>query len=154
MRERLPLPTMLTPEADIADHGELAQWVKRWLAEAPDIRIWLLDGDLGAGKTTTVQAFCAALGVKAPVASPTYGLVHTYNSPHGPVHHIDLYRIKSMDEAFEAGLLDYIYGQDYCFVEWAERLPNLAPEAYIHLSLTVGANGHRHARLTSTYANA
>jgi tRNA threonylcarbamoyladenosine biosynthesis protein TsaE len=140
--------------ADISDCAVLEGQVLQWLADAPMNKIWLLDGDLGTGKTTLVQAFCAALGVKEAVVSPTYGLVNTYASAHGSVHHIDLYRLASTDEAFEAGLLDYIYGQDYCFVEWAERLPSLAPEAYIHISLMVEANGHRLAQISSTYTHA
>jgi tRNA threonylcarbamoyladenosine biosynthesis protein TsaE len=88
------------------------------------------------------------------VASPTYSLAHTYASPNGPVHHLDLYRIDSMDEAHEAGLLDYIYGTDYCFVEWANNLPNLAPDSFLHLTLTLLPDGTRTAQVSTHYANA
>jgi tRNA threonylcarbamoyladenosine biosynthesis protein TsaE len=118
-----------------------------WLGEAGPVRAWFIDGDLGAGKTTLVQAFCRALGVTEAVSSPTFSLVHTYHSPAGPVHHLDLYRLQDMDEAFDAGLLDYIDGPDYCFVEWAGRLPDLRPESYYHIHLTTQADGCRHALL-------
>lgn len=126
-----------------------------WLFRYPAVRHWLIDGDLGAGKTTLVQAFCRALGVTEAVASPTFALAHTYRSPGGPVHHLDLYRLSSLDEALEAGLLDVIDGTEYAFVEWADRLPDFRPAAdYIHIYLSIEADGTRRARLLPPYEHA
>ena len=55
----------------------------------------VLAGEMGAGKTAFAQAFAAALGVTEPVTSPTYTLVHTYDTGRVPVHHADLYRLGS-----------------------------------------------------------
>ena len=144
----MQLAQVLIPDAEAWQ-----TYARQWLAELP-ARIWLIDGDLGAGKTTLVQAACRALGVQGPVASPTFGLVHTYASPQGPVHHLDLYRLRSADEALEAGLAEYLEGPDHCFVEWAERLPELWPAHYLHLHLTTTAGGQRLAQLDLNHAHA
>ncbi len=137
----------------ISDADAWAGQARQWLADLP-ARIWLIDGDLGAGKTTLVQAACHALGVQGPVASPTFGLANTYASPQGPIHHLDLYRLRSAEEALEAGLVEYLDGPDRCFVEWAERLPELWPSQYLHLHLTTTAGGQRLARLDLKHAHA
>lgn len=142
-------------EAVLAEPASLHTQAAEWLSQYPTIRHWMIDGDLGAGKTTLVQAFSQALGVEEAVASPTFALAHTYRSPGGPVHHLDLYRLSSLDEALDAGLLDTIDGTDYAFVEWAERLPEFRPAAeYIHIYLSVEADGTRRARLQPRYEHA
>ena len=64
--------------ADIKEYGEVAKEVLDWLG--PEIRVLLLTGGLGAGKTTFSQALCAYLGVKEEVTSPTYSIVNEYHT--------------------------------------------------------------------------
>jgi tRNA threonylcarbamoyladenosine biosynthesis protein TsaE len=79
----------------------------------------LVTGELGAGKTTFVRGACRALGVEAPVVSPTFTIGRRYETPGGhSVAHLDLYRLADM-AAEEEGLLDdYLTPDAYAFVEW------------------------------------
>jgi len=86
----------------------------------------LLEGPLGAGKTTFVRGFVDGLGGAAlRVQSPTFALAHTYPTV-PPVHHLDLYRLEGEDAAFDLGLSDLVSDPDaFACVEWAERAPGL-----------------------------
>jgi tRNA threonylcarbamoyladenosine biosynthesis protein TsaE len=104
----------------------------------------VLDGDMGAGKTTTVRALGAAFGILDEVSSPTFALVHEYASRMGtPVIHMDLYRIEGEAEAAEAGVGEYYAGPGWCFVEWADRAAGLLPPDALRLRITAGPEGDR-----------
>ena len=125
--------------------------VARLLKEHPTARIWFLEGTLGAGKTTLVQAFCRALGVTETVQSPTYSLVHAYASPQGPVYHLDLYRLTGREEeALDMGLDDYLNKSNtFCFVEWGSVVPTLWPDSYHLLTLAIEPDATRTVTLTT-----
>lgn len=97
------------------------------LSVCPDARVFLLHGDMGAGKTTLVQAFCRVLQTHEAAKSPTFGLIHEYSAPSGPVYHFDLYRLSGETEAQDLGLEEYWQSNAYCFVEWPEIAPGLMP---------------------------
>ena len=82
--------------------------------------ILFLRGDLGAGKTTFVRALMQAAGYQAPIQSPTYGIVHSYQLANTTVHHFDCYRIRSEEELWDLGLEDYLQS-GICIVEWPEH---------------------------------
>jgi tRNA threonylcarbamoyladenosine biosynthesis protein TsaE len=84
-------------------------------------------GDLGAGKTTLVQAICRGIGAAVPATSPTYALVHKYDSPGGPVFHVDCYRLTSSKEARELGLDDILLQKAILLVEWPEKAGHMMP---------------------------
>lgn len=88
------------------------------LAAYPNHSVFALEGDLGTGKTSLVQALCTQLGVTDAVDSPTFGLLNEYQGTEGPIYHFDLYRLQSADEAWAIGLQDYLDSGAYCFVEW------------------------------------
>lgn len=100
-------------------------------------RVITLNGPMGAGKTTLIHAFCDALGVTDPVGSPTYALINEYASPTGPIYHIDCYRLRSEEEALEAGVEDCLYAGAWCFVEWAEKIPRLLPDQAVQIDISV-----------------
>lgn len=84
-------------------------------------------GDLGAGKTTLVQAICRGLGAAVPATSPTYALVHRYDSPAGPVYHVDCYRLQSSKEARDLGLDEILGQRAILLIEWPEKAGHMMP---------------------------
>ena len=87
---------------------------------------FLFYGDMGVGKTTLIKELSLQLGVFDVVSSPTFSIINEYLSlKHGKVYHFDFYRIEDENEAFQIGCEDYFFGDDYCFIEWPERIPNL-----------------------------
>jgi len=86
-----------------------------------------LVGELGSGKTRFVSGACRALGVTAPVTSPTFTIINEYPAPFGRVIHIDLYRIARKAELADLGLEEYFVPQNICFIEWAEQVMDLLP---------------------------
>ena len=90
-------------------------------------------GNLGAGKTTFIQAVCHQLGVKENVSSPTFSIINQYTTPaNKTIFHIDLYRVKDDEEAFNAGVEECIYSGNLCFIEWPERISFL-PDGTLHV---------------------
>ncbi len=82
--------------------------------------ILLLQGNLGAGKTTFTQFLLKNLGTQDEVSSPTYAIVNEYHTPKGNVFHFDLYRMKSLDEVFDIGMDEYLDNSFLCIIEWPE----------------------------------
>lgn len=82
--------------------------------------IILLKGDLGAGKTTLVNAIAKQLGSNEEVSSPTFGIVNELNIANTTAFHMDLYRIENSDELQQFGFDEYVHNGDYCFIEWPE----------------------------------
>ncbi len=90
--------------------------------------IWLMEGSMGAGKTTLVKAIAERLGVSETVVSPTFSLVNEYSSLKGkPIYHFDFYRIKNEMEAYDIGADEYFDSGNMCFIEWFEKIPSLIP---------------------------
>lgn len=85
----------------------------------------LLEGPMGAGKTTFARALLSALGVtQPPEGSPSFAIAHEYDSPRGRVAHMDLYRIRSEDEIEEAGLHAYFWERRMIVIaEWMSSWP-------------------------------
>jgi tRNA threonylcarbamoyladenosine biosynthesis protein TsaE len=101
--------------------------------------VLLLDGDLGAGKTTLTQAIAGGLGVGAdyPVTSPSFALLHEYQG-RLPLYHMDCYRLDGEDDIEDAGLSEYIGKDDgISVVEWAKRLGWLAPSGSLYIDIKV-----------------
>ena len=88
----------------------------------PEIKnpILLLKGNLGAGKTTFSQFLMKQLGSKDEISSPTYSIVNEYDTPKGKVFHFDLYRLKSVDEAYDFGIEEYLDNCYLSIIEWPE----------------------------------
>ena len=104
---------------------------------AGDRRVWLFDAQMGAGKTTLIKAISQALGAEGDFSSPTYSLANEYAlSDGGKIYHLDLYRLRSLEEALDIGIEDYLLGGSYCFVEWPELiLPLLKSDEFITINI-------------------
>ncbi len=115
--------------------------------------IILLEGDLGAGKTTLVQGMGEGLGIKEPIVSPTFTLINEYTEGRLPLYHLDLYRLEPKEVA-ALNLETYWEGVEVppgiVAIEWAERMP-YKPHSYITLRLTHGDEGTRQAEITPHY---
>ena len=111
---------------------------KALLDAAPDYKVFALHGEMGAGKTTFIHALCEAMGVKDTVTSPTFSIINEYNaSDGGIVYHMDLYRLKSNEEAVNAGVEDCLYSGNICLVEWPEKAPEIFPDKTLHIHISV-----------------
>ncbi|MDB5394159.1 MAG: tRNA threonylcarbamoyladenosine biosynthesis protein TsaE [Rhodospirillales bacterium] len=139
------------PPIDLPDEAATADLARRVGAFLKAGDVVALRGDLGAGKTafarTLIRALIGEEGAGTDVPSPTFTLVQTYETPGGPIHHFDLYRIVSPDELTEIGWDEALTG-GIVLVEWPERAGALLPAARLDLTLEFGAAaGTRHALL-------
>ena len=121
--------------------------VAELLAQHPE-KVILFNGEMGAGKTTFIKALCVALGVNDTISSPTFSLVNEYETGNGDIiFHFDVYRLKTESEALDMGIEDYLYAGNWCFIEWAEKIPNLVPEQHSVVNLSVLVDGNRKIEL-------
>lgn len=98
-------------------------------------QIYLLDGDLGVGKTVFVQGVAEGLGIRGPVNSPTFTILQVYEDGRIPFYHFDVYRIADIDEMDEIGYEDYFFGDGVCFIEWAELIEEILPTDCIQIRI-------------------
>lgn len=117
---------------------EIHTVAKKMLPIIDTHRVIAFHGQMGAGKTTLIKAFCKAMGVQDVISSPTYSLINSYKTPNNTaIFHIDLYRIKDEEEAINAGIEDCLYSTHICLIEWPDKIENLLPENTLHLTLTI-----------------
>ena len=100
-----------------------------------------LSGELGTGKTTLVQAICRGLGARDLATSPTYALVHRYDTPDGrTVYHVDCYRLRTPAEAQDLGFEDMMRDAGIVLIEWPERAGPWGPPLDRHFRLAYDAD--------------
>jgi tRNA threonylcarbamoyladenosine biosynthesis protein TsaE len=108
--------------------SEIDEVANELLAEI-DCNIVLLNGEMGAGKTTMIKALCKALKCSDVVSSPTFSLINEYRTvDHKPLYHFDCYRIENEEEAYDFGAEEYLYSGHLCLIEWSENIQSLLPE--------------------------
>ena len=102
------------------------------------IKVFLLFGKMGVGKTTFIKSLCKGLNVIDIVSSPTFSIVNQYLNKHNDiVYHFDFYRTNNNEEIFDIGYEEYIYSSSYCFIEWPEKIESLLPNNYIKIEMTL-----------------
>ena len=119
--------------------------------QLPAEAILLLQGPLGAGKTSLVQGIALALSIGEPITSPTFALAQHYTDGNPPLIHLDLYRLEQPSAADDLFLQEDEEAKAigaFMAVEWPERLSLELPEAW-QLRLSHTKDGGRHAQLTS-----
>lgn len=113
--------------------------------------LYILNGDLGVGKTVFTQGIAAGLDIEEYVNSPTFTIVQVYETGRLPFYHFDVYRIGEIEEMDEIGYEDYFYGEGICVIEWAERIKEILPDTV--KSITIEKNpekGFDYRRITVT----
>ena len=129
---------------------ELESVAQQIIAQQP-AKVILFHGEMGVGKTTLIKQLCKTLGVTEATSSPTFSLVNEYETATNQiVYHFDFYRLKNEMEALDMGADDYFYSGNWCFIEWAEKIPNLIPEEHAIITIELVDNGKRHLTLTNS----
>lgn len=120
----------------ISSVKELPDVAQQLLSSCTDKKIFAFLGEMGAGKTTLIEALCQVLGVEEQVSSPTFAIVNEYRGTER-IFHIDLFRLKTIEEAIEIGIEEYLSGNDYCFIEWPQLIERLLPTGIAKVSIEV-----------------
>jgi tRNA threonylcarbamoyladenosine biosynthesis protein TsaE len=108
----------------------------------------LFYGEMGVGKTTLIKEICKQLDVLDKISSPTFSLVNEYQtSKKEGVFHFDFYRITNEEEAFDMGIEEYLYNNDWCLIEWPQNVENLLPLESVEIHLSILENGQRNLQI-------
>jgi tRNA threonylcarbamoyladenosine biosynthesis protein TsaE len=107
-----------------------------------------LRGELGTGKTVFVKGICETFGALAHVSSPSFVILNRYegkdrNDRELLIYHLDLYRVRSLDEIYDLGYEEFFYGDGITLIEWAEQLGELLPAKRYDVHLTYGESDSR-----------
>lgn len=124
--------------------NDLDQISKELLKLFGNNKVILFNGEMGAGKTTLIKHLCKNLGISENTSSPTFSIVNEYKTDDNKsVYHFDFYRIEDEQEALDFGYEDYFYSNSFCFIEWAEKIPNLIPQNHIVISIEIDNDNNR-----------
>lgn len=116
----------------------------KWLFEnIGEKRIICLEGELGAGKTAFVKRAIKHLGSEDAVSSPTYSIINEYLFADSKCYHMDLYRLNTLEEALDIGIEEYLYSQNFCFIEWASIIEPILPKTSINIKIDVEEDSSR-----------
>jgi tRNA threonylcarbamoyladenosine biosynthesis protein TsaE len=97
--------------------------------------VYVLNGDLGVGKTVFAQGFAWGLGIREAVNSPTFTILQIYEEGRIPLYHFDVYRLTSPEEMEEIGYDDYFYGKGVCLIEWGSQIRELLPNTSNYITI-------------------
>ena len=131
---------------------ELAKIVPDLISNLPSSGVVLIDGQMGAGKTTTVRNILASISNNPFQGSPTFSLVNEYTSNFGQlIYHFDLYRIDHPSELQQIGIEEYFENDSLSFIEWPEKCLEFLPNDKIWMYISVGKNNERIIDLKNEY---
>ncbi|MFY0591211.1 tRNA (adenosine(37)-N6)-threonylcarbamoyltransferase complex ATPase subunit type 1 TsaE [Roseivirga sp.] len=116
--------------------SDLLEVAKTLIDFAGEEKILVLDGQMGAGKTTLSKAIGKVMGVQDTVNSPTFSIVNEYLTEAGEsIYHFDFYRLETPEEALAIGMEEYFYSGNLCLIEWAERIGEYLPEKFVKIAI-------------------
>ncbi|MBN3518390.1 tRNA (adenosine(37)-N6)-threonylcarbamoyltransferase complex ATPase subunit type 1 TsaE [Algoriphagus lutimaris] len=115
-------------------------------------KVWVFKGEMGAGKTTFIKALAEQFHIPDQISSPTFGIVNEYQNDRGEeFYHFDFYRLDDPTEALDIGIEEYFYSQNYCWLEWAEKVADFLPDQYFLIKLEILSDSER--KLTLQHVN-
>lgn len=124
----------------------IADAAHEFIAQMGDETVYAFYGEMGAGKTTFINALCKALGVEDDTTnSPSFSIINEYRSDTTAelIYHFDLYRLESLEEAFDIGVEDYFDSGALCFLEWPERIEDILPGDTVKVNIAVNDDDSR-----------
>jgi tRNA threonylcarbamoyladenosine biosynthesis protein TsaE len=128
----------------IFDYEDMGKAAKSFMQFTKNYKIFAFTGELGAGKTTFINALCKEMDVRETVTSPTFSIIQEYKSGNGKIiYHMDFYRIKNKEEAMNAGIEECINSNEICMVEWPEKAPEIFPEQTVYARFEILGNNKR-----------
>ena len=123
--------TQFTYELD-----EIDKAAEKIIQEAGTEKVWVFQGEMGAGKTTLIKALAHAFSISDQVSSPTFGIVNHYENPdQEQFYHFDFYRLEDPTEALDIGIEEYFYSGNYCWLEWAEKIAQFLPDGFFLIKI-------------------
>jgi tRNA threonylcarbamoyladenosine biosynthesis protein TsaE len=115
---------------------ELDDVAKKIINYSEEQKIWIFYGEMGAGKTTLIKAISNRFDIEDNVHSPSFGIVNEYGNHNDEVfYHFDFYRIKNEAEAMDIGIEEYFDSDEYCFIEWPQKISSLLPEKFLKIEI-------------------
>ena len=130
----------------VSDYNKIFDLIKK---KDDSIKIFLLSGEVGSGKTTMIKSFTKKLLVNNNTSSPSFNIVNEYKDRNkNSVYHFDLYRLKSINDLVEIGFEEYINSGSYCFIEWPEIADSFFIDKYISISILIKSKNSRDVEVT------
>ena len=125
---------MIKGEFFAKDLDSLPAIAKSILDTTKGLNVFAFYGKMGAGETTLIKVFCKTLDVIDEVNSPTFSIINEYfTTEQESVFHFDFYRIKKLEEVYDIGYEEYVYSNNYCFMEWPELITELLPPSFVYV---------------------
>lgn len=130
----------------------ISKAAKKVIEIAGSEKVWVFKGEMGAGKTTFIKALAEQFQIQDQISSPTFGIVNEYQNDSGKeFYHFDFYRLDDPTEALDIGIEEYFYSQNYCWLEWAEKVADFLPDQYFLIKLEILSDSER--KLTLQHVN-
>ena len=130
---------------------ELPRAAKECAEVMDSYTVFAFYGQMGAGKTTFINALCTELGVDDITNSPSFSIINEYRSDTTAelIYHCDCYRLESLAEAEDIGVEDYFDSGAVCLIEWPERIAELLPYDTVRVDITVNDDDSRTMTLSA-----
>lgn len=129
------------------EEEEISLVARKIISVINGVPLILIAGSMGAGKTTLIKEILKQLGSHDEITSPTYSIANQYATPtkgFEVVYHLDLYRLKNLNELISLPIEDYIYSGNPCFIEWPELLEEYEQDLEVFsLKLETQSDGSR-----------